>query len=72
MKANIKKITKMSSDAKSNPTIIGEITTNGKRTGLIYQMFHNKHSIEIEINGIRNTEAKRNAVKQAVIKAIGE
>ena len=60
----ITKTTKMSSGiGNSNPTVIGESTENGKRVGLIYQMFYNQHSVVVEIEGVRDTEAKRDAIK---------
>lgn len=69
MKSSIKisKVTKMSAAiGNNNPSVIGESTIEGKRVGLIYQMFYNQHSVEIEIEGSRDTEAKREAIKQSV------
>lgn len=64
----IGKVTKMSSAiGNNNPSVIGESTVDSKRVGLIYQMFYNQHSVEIEIEGSRDTEAKREAVKQSVV-----
>ena len=65
----IGKVTKMASAGigNSNPSVIGESTVDGKRIGLIYQIFYNCHSVTVEIEGIRNTGSKRKAVKQSVV-----
>ena len=69
MKSIIKitKTTEMSSEIENNnPTFIGESTVNGKRVGLIYQIFYNQHSVTTEIEGARDTEAKREEIKSFV------